>query len=76
MKSASAPGQIQRDADFYPYGTERVVTGTLDDPHKLAGLYYDTESGLSHTLYRQYTPTLGRWLSPDPDGGTPRKFKG
>lgn len=64
----NATGQIQRDADFYPYGGERLVSGTLDDPHKFAGMEYDSESGLHHTLYRQYSPTLGRWLSTDPLG--------
>lgn len=61
-------GKIQRHADFYPYGGERQVCGTLDDPHKFAGMEYDPESGLHHTLYRQYSPTLGRWLSTDPLG--------
>ncbi|MCJ7501600.1 MAG: hypothetical protein MUP80_00880, partial [Acidobacteriia bacterium] len=64
----NATGQIQRDADFYPYGGERLVSGTLDDPHKFAGMEYESESGLYRTLYRQYSPTLGRWLSADPLG--------
>ncbi|MBI2820077.1 MAG: hypothetical protein HYX73_08865 [Acidobacteria bacterium] len=26
----------------------------------------DSESGLDHTLYRQYVSNMSRWLSPDP----------
>jgi len=62
----NSTGAIQRESDFYPFGEERVVSGTLDDPNKFAGMYYDTESALYHTLYGHYSPTLGRWLSPDP----------
>ena len=30
---------------------------------------WDSEDGLNHTLYRQYTPGQGRWETPDPKQG-------
>jgi RHS repeat-associated protein len=61
---ASASGAIEREADFYPFGGERVVgTATADDPHKFAGMWLDYESGLYHTWARMYDPSLGRWLA-------------
>ena len=59
-----------RESDYYPFGGERVVgTPTVDDPHKFAGMYLDGESGLYHTWFRMYSPSLGRWLAPDPLAG-------
>jgi RHS repeat-associated protein len=62
-------GNIVRQADYYPFGGERVITSTVDTHYKFAGMERDAESSLDHTLYRQYTSSLGRWLSPDPVGG-------
>ncbi|MBI3896340.1 MAG: RHS repeat-associated core domain-containing protein [Acidobacteria bacterium] len=59
------------ESDFYPYGTERVITDTLDNTYKFTGHERDGETGLDHTLERQQSPTLCRWLSPDPSRGRP-----
>jgi RHS repeat-associated protein len=42
----------------------------LDNNYKFTGMERDTESALDHTLFRQYSSSLGRWLSPDPVVGT------
>jgi len=44
-------------------------TGTVDDSHRFAGMELDSEHGLYHTLFRQYSPSLGRWLGTDPVRG-------
>ena len=53
------------DADFYPFGGEKVFTNTCAQNYKFTGLERDAESGLDDTLYRKYSSNLGRWLSPD-----------
>ena len=63
-------GSVVRDSDYYPHGTEKLVSGTVDDPHKFAGMYLDSESGLYYTWFRMYAPNLGRWLAPDPVAGS------
>ncbi len=66
---ANASGGVVRDSDYYPHGTEKLVSGTVDDPHKFAGMYLDSETGLYYTWFRMYSPSLGRWLAPDPIAG-------
>jgi RHS repeat-associated protein len=37
-------------------------------PWRLAGEYFDEETGLCYVLARYYNPQLGRFLTPDPQG--------
>jgi len=62
-------GNIVQESDYYPFGGERVLTGGLSEKFKFGGMERDAESGLDHTLFRQYAWNLGRWLTPDPFGG-------
>ena len=57
------------DADFYPFGGEKVFTNTCAQNYKFTGLERDAESGLDKTLTRMYTSNMGRWLSADRRGG-------
>ena len=57
------------DADFYPFGGEKVFTNTCAQNYKFTGLERDAESGLDDTLYRKYSSNLGRWLEADPVRG-------
>ncbi len=59
-------GNVQGESDYYPFGGERVISSTVTDGFRLGGMEWDSEDGLNHTLYRQYTPTQGRWHTPDP----------
>ena len=38
------------------------------NPNHFTYLDHDAESSLDHTLFRQYSSTQGRWVSPDPAG--------
>ncbi|MBZ5565970.1 MAG: RHS repeat-associated core domain-containing protein [Acidobacteriia bacterium] len=64
-------GNTHAESDYYPFGGERVVSNTLTTPnnYKFTGLERDSETGLDHTLFRQYSSNFGRWLSPDPASG-------
>src|SRR6185437_9563105 len=44
----STTGVTKFDADYYPQGTPRVVTGTKDVVLKCQGKQLDTESGLTN----------------------------
>jgi RHS repeat-associated protein len=68
---ANASGAVAEESDFYPFGTERVITDTMNNNIKFAGMERDSESALDHTLYRQYSASLARWLSPDIEHGSP-----
>jgi RHS repeat-associated protein len=62
-------GHVQQQSVYYPFGGERVITNNVANNYKFTGLERDSESGLDHTLNRQYSSNLGRWLSPDRLGG-------
>jgi RHS repeat-associated protein len=62
-------GHVQQQSVYYPFGGERVITNNVANDYKFTGLERDSETGLDHTLNRQYSSTLGRWLSPDPVKG-------
>jgi RHS repeat-associated protein len=60
-------GQISPcyDADFYPFGGERVLVNTCTQNYKFEGKERDTETGNDDFGARYYSSRLGRWLSAD-----------
>ena len=62
-------GNVKGESDYYPFGGERVISGTVTDSFRFTGMEWDSEDGLNHTLYRKYTSSLGRWETPDPEQG-------
>jgi RHS repeat-associated protein len=61
----TSTGTLCYDADFYPFGGERVVTNTCAQNYKFEGKERDTETGNDDFGARYYTSRLGRWLSAD-----------
>jgi len=54
-----------------PWGdSQTTATGADGDANHYATLDYDSETNTDHAEFRQYSPTQGRWLSPDPYGGS------
>lgn len=55
-------------ADIAPFG-ETVETATqLRQPLRLQGQYQDPETGLHYNYFREYDPSLGRYIESDPAG--------
>jgi RHS repeat-associated protein len=52
---------------YGPFG-EPVTSPTSTIDFQFAGMMYDSESSLNHTDFRQYSSSIGRWLTPDPSG--------
>jgi RHS repeat-associated protein len=50
----------------YPSG--RIVTGTESLALRFPGQLFDPETGFHQNWHRDYDPTLGRYLQPDPIG--------
>jgi RHS repeat-associated protein len=61
----TSAGTLCYDADFYPFGGERVVTNTCPQNYKFEGKERDTETGNDDFGARYYNSRLGRWLSAD-----------
>ncbi len=66
----NATGVVCYDADFYLGGGEKLplFTNTCPPNYKFAGMERDSETGLDHTMFRQYSSPYGRWMTPDPAG--------
>ena len=62
------------DREFYNYDVygKPVLPNEQEsksqNPYQFAGMRFDAEIERYHTLYRTYSPTLGRWLQHDPIG--------
>ena len=60
-------GTVVWAASYLPFGGVHVLTGTPIDA-RFPGQWFQTEAGLHQNWMRDYDPTLGRYLQPDPLG--------
>jgi RHS repeat-associated protein len=58
---------IAQSLDYLPFG-ELMSGDSGITTHKFTGDERDSETGLDHTWFRQYSSSLGRWMHPDPAG--------
>ena len=58
-------GNIQAQYHYDPWGTQISNSGTLTQPFRYAGYYYDDETGLYYLKNRYYSPALGRFMTTD-----------
>lgn len=65
---STVTGTIDGICTSNPYGDLRSCSGA--DPTRMgyAGMEFDSESQLYHTLNRSYSPRIGSWITPDPIG--------
>ena len=58
---------IVQNLDYLPFGELNSSDSGINS-HKFTELQRDSETGLDHAWFRQYSSTLGRWMHPDPAG--------
>ena len=58
-------GNIQAQYHYDPWGTQISNSGTLTQPFRYAGYYYDDETGMYYLKNRYYSPAFGRFLTKD-----------
>ncbi|MBK8971489.1 MAG: hypothetical protein IPM37_09045 [Hahellaceae bacterium] len=51
-----------------PFGEVTQTTGTLAQPLRFPGQYADPETGYSYNYFRDYDPSVGRYVQSDPIG--------
>jgi RHS repeat-associated protein len=59
-------GSVVWRAGYSAFGRTNVIVNKVSQPWRLAGQYFDEETGLCYVLARYYDPALGRFLSVDP----------
>jgi RHS repeat-associated protein len=64
-------GTVCYDADYFPYGSEQATpTNNCAQNYKFTGKERDSESGLDNFGARYNASTMGRFMTPDPLGGS------
>ena len=61
-------GTVSWKAVYSPFGEADITIGTVENPLRFPGQYYDQETGLHYNWNRYYEPKTGRYLTPDPIG--------
>lgn len=59
-------GEVAWSGVTHGFGTMDVRQGSVRQPFRFPGQYYDEETGLHYNRARYYSPLLGRYLSRDP----------
>lgn len=70
-KLTNSAGAVTDSYEFRGYGQSRLSSGTTVNVFRWTGepgYYYDTDRSAYHLRARPYSPTLARFLNPDPIG--------
>jgi len=59
-------GAVVSTYKYDPYGKHTATTGTVTNPWRFAGQYYDSQTGLYKMGQRYYNPANARWTQQDP----------
>ena len=73
---ADETGSVVESYDYTPFGRmtvfnaagDEIAESTTGNPYGFTGRRWDAETGLWYYRNRMYSPTLGRFLQPDPAG--------
>jgi RHS repeat-associated protein len=65
--ATDASGAKMWEVSYLPFGGVRVATGS-PTASRFPGQWYQSESGLHQNWMRDYDPTTGRYIQPDPLG--------
>jgi RHS repeat-associated protein len=68
QKMTDSTGALVWDAVFRPFGEAESITGSASNDLRFPGQLYDAETGLHYNYFRDYDPSLGRYVQSDPIG--------
>jgi RHS repeat-associated protein len=68
LAATSESGGVVWQADYAPFGQASVVNPSVSVNLRLPGQYFDPETGLHYNVFRDYDPSLGRYIESDPIG--------
>jgi RHS repeat-associated protein len=64
--ATNSTGAVVRTFHYDPWGKLTASTGTIFEPVRYAGYYFDYQTSLYKVGLRYYDPALGRWTQRDP----------
>ena len=71
-------GEVTQTLDYYPYGSQRIATGSFAEQRRFIGEEYDRDTEFSYLNARYYQGSRGQFMSQDPVFllmGDPRRMK-
>ena len=68
IEMTNQTGNTVWEATYKAWGEVETVSGSLKQPFRFQGQYFDEESGLHYNRFRYYDPSSGRFVSQDPIG--------
>jgi len=63
-----AQGKVVADIESTPFGESYIDYAAIDHYRRFRGQYKDEETGLHYNYFRDYDPSLGRYIQSDPNG--------
>ncbi|WP_261888066.1 RHS repeat protein [Vibrio rhizosphaerae] len=69
LEITDAEGRVTWSVDYHSYGNVAYQRkAEIVSPLRFQGQYYDAETGLHYNRHRYYSPSTGRFITPDPIG--------
>ena len=59
-------GEVTQTLDYYPYGSQRIATGSFSEQRRFIGEEYDGDTEFSYLNARYYQGSRGQFMSQDP----------
>ena len=59
-------GAVTQTLDYYPYGSQRIATGSFSEQRRFIGEEYDPDTEFSYLNARYYQGSRGQFMSQDP----------
>ena len=59
-------GEVTQTLDYYPYGSQRIASGSVSEQRRFIGEEYDPDTEFSYLNARYYQGSRGQFMSQDP----------
>ena len=59
-------GEVTQTLDYYPYGSQRIATGSFSEQRRFIGEEHDPDTEFSYLNARYYQGSRGQFMSQDP----------
>jgi RHS repeat-associated protein len=62
----NSSGAVTQTLDYYPYGSQRIASGSANEQRRFIGEEYDGDTDFSYLNARYYQGSRGQFMSQDP----------